>query len=137
MSDPLVYEQKIDLPYRYTAGPAHRAFLRGLAARRLVASRSESGEIFVPARPFAPDGKRLDETAEVEPRGTLLATTVAKHLPGEPAFGLIRIGGSATAMLHRLGEGAERLSPGAEVEPVWDESAGPSILAISHFRPVR
>jgi len=137
MTEHLVYEQKIDLPYRYTVGEAHRAFLRGLAERRIMASRAETGELYVPARPFAPDGCRLAEVVEVEPRGTLVAATVARHLPGEPVFGLIRLGGSASLMLHRLGDGAELLPPGAEVEPVWDETAGASILAISHFRPLR
>lgn len=136
MSDHLVYEQKIDLPYRYTAGAAHRAFLCGLAERRLVGSRAESGDVFCPARPFAPDGRRLGETVELPARGTLLAATVARHLPGEPSFGLILIEGSATPLLHRLGEGAESLSPGSAVEPVWAEEPEPAVTAIAYFRPV-
>jgi uncharacterized OB-fold protein len=133
---PLVSEQKIDLPFTYTAGPAHRAFLRGLAAGRVTASVGDDGERYVPARPFAPDGRRLTRTEEVAPRGVLVAATVARHLPGAPAFGLVRVDGSETPMLHRLGDGAEALSAGAAVEAVFaSEPREPSVLAISHFRP--
>jgi len=133
---PLVSEQKIDLPFTYTAGPAHRAFLRGLAAGRVVASVDEHGRRYVPARPFAPDGRRLAGTREVAPSGRLVAATVARHRPGAPAFGLVHVDGSETPMLHRLGEGAEALGPGAAVEAVFAaEPREPSVLAISHFRP--
>ena len=135
-SDPLVYEQKIDLPYVYTAGAAQRAFLRGLAEGRMIASVDGDGRRYVPARGHAPDGRPLPGTEEVGPRGILEAATVAHHLPGAPAFGLVRIDGSETPMLHRLGEGAQRLGPGAAVEAVF--AAGqeePSVNAIAHFRP--
>jgi uncharacterized OB-fold protein len=134
--EPLVSEQKIDLPFTYTAGPAHRAFLRGLAEGRMRASIGDDGERYVPARPFAPDGRHLTRTEEVAPRGVLVAATVARHLPGAPAFGLVRVDGSETPMLHRLGEGAEALAPGTTVEAVFaPEPREASVLAISHFRP--
>jgi uncharacterized OB-fold protein len=134
--EPLVSEQKIDLPFTYTAGPAHRAFLRGLAEGRMRASIGDDGERYVPARPFAPDGRHLTRTEEVAPRGVLVAATVARHLPGAPAFGLVRVDGSETPMLHRLGEGAEGLAAGTTVEAVFaPEPREASVLAISHFRP--
>jgi uncharacterized OB-fold protein len=135
-SAPLVYEQKIDLPDVYTAGAAQRAFLRGLAEGRMVASVDGEGRRYVPARSHAPDGCPLTATEEVAPRGILEAATVAHHLPGAPAFGLVRIDGSETPMLHRLGEGAQRLAPGAVVEAVFAAGqAEPSVNAIAHFRP--
>jgi uncharacterized OB-fold protein len=66
----------------------------------------------------------------------LVAATVARHLPGAPAFGLVRVDGSETPMLHRLGEGAEGLAAGTTVEAVFaPEPREASVLAISHFRP--
>jgi uncharacterized OB-fold protein len=133
MSD-LVYEQKIDLPYRYTAGAAQRAALNGLREGRLVGSRS--GErLAVPARPFAPDGARLDDFEDAPDEGVLEAVTTAHHLHGAPAFGLIRIDGAAWPLLHRLGDGAERLEPGARVRAVWRDERSGSITDIAHFGP--
>jgi uncharacterized OB-fold protein len=132
--DDLIYEQKIDLPYAYTAGPAHRAALTGLKERRLVGSRA--GDLLgVPARPFAPDGTRLDEYEDVPDEGVLEASTVARHLPGAPAFGLIRIDGATWPMLHRLGGGAEALVPGARVRAVWRDERKGAIDDIAHFAP--
>jgi uncharacterized OB-fold protein len=128
----LVFEQKIDLPYTYTIGAAQRAFLRGLAEGRLLASTG-GGERYVPARPFAPDGRRLDGLEEVAARGRVVAATTAHHLDGAPVFGLVLVDGCAAPMLHRL---AEQLAPGTEVEAVFEESAEPGIAALRHWRAV-
>ena len=58
MTDGLIFQQKIDLPYQYTVGAAQRAFLRGLAEGKLLAS-TDGSRRYVPARPFAPDIPRL------------------------------------------------------------------------------
>lgn len=135
--DPLVLEQKIDLPYTYTAGAAQRAFLRGLAEGRIVASVDPDGRRYVPARSHDPRGRPLAETVAVPARGVLEAATIAHHLEGAPAFGLIRVGGSETPMVHRLGDGAEDLPPGSAVEAVFaDGQREPSVRAIAYFRPV-
>jgi uncharacterized OB-fold protein len=131
-SDPqagLVFEQKIDLPYTYTAGKAQRAFLRGLAEQKLIGSGGPCGR-YVPARAFAPDGARLEGLDEVPARGVVLASTTARHLGGV-VFGLVQVGESPTPMLHRL---EEPLDPGTAVEPVWEEDAEPGILALRCFR---
>ena len=64
----LIFEQKIDLPYTYTAGRAQRAFLRGLAQGKLIGSHA-GGPRYVPARAFAPDGSRLPELGGGRRRG--------------------------------------------------------------------
>jgi uncharacterized protein len=132
----LVFDQKIDLPYVYTAGAAQRDALNGLREGHLVAS-SGDGYVSVPASPFAPDGTHLRETREIGDAGVLEATTVAHHLAGEPAFGLIRIDGASHPLLHRLGDGAESLGPGARVRAVWREERTGSITDIVHFAPAR
>jgi uncharacterized OB-fold protein len=133
MSD-LVFDQKIDLPYIYTAGAVQRDALTGLREGQLIASQSGK-YVSVPASPFAPDGTHLRETAELAPGGVIEACTVAHHLPGAPAFGLIRIDGASHGLLHHLGDGAETLGPGARVRAVWREERTGSITDIAHFAP--
>jgi uncharacterized OB-fold protein len=125
----LIFEQKIDLPYTYTVGAAQRAFLRALAEGRLLAS-TDGERRYVPARPFAPDGTRLEGLEEVPARGTVLAATTAVHRPGEPVLALVLIDGCETPMLHRL---EEELEPGTPVEAVWESGAEPGILALRCF----
>ena len=133
MSDPqLVFDQKIDLPFTYTVGAAQRAFLRGLTEGRLLASTG-NGERYVPARPFAPDGRRLAGLEEVVARGRVVAASTAHHLPDAPVFGLILVDGCAVPMLHLL---ESELEPGTEVEPVFEQGAEPGIRAIRCFRRV-
>lgn len=130
------WEQKIDLPYTYTAGPLHREALLGLADRRLVGAHAPGDRLaYVPARPFAPDGRRLTETVEMEAAGALEALTVAHHLVGDPVYGLIRIDGAANLLLHRLGEGAEDLDEGSRVRAVWRAEREGRITDIEHFAP--
>jgi uncharacterized OB-fold protein len=130
MSDGLIFEQKIDLPYTYTVGAAQRAFLRGLVEGKLLAS-TDGSRRYVPARPFAPDGARLRELVEVEARGVVVAATTANHLQGSPVFALVLIDGAETPMLHHL---EEALEPGTRVEAVWESGAEPGILALRCFR---
>lgn len=130
MSRYLVFDQKIDLPYTYTIGAAQRAFLRGLAEGKLIASTG-GGERYVPARPFAPDGRRLEGLEEVPARGRVVAATTARHLDGAPVFGLVLVDGCARPMLHRL---EEELAPGTPVEAVFEEGAEPGIRALRHWR---
>jgi uncharacterized OB-fold protein len=130
----LIYEQKIDLPYTYTAGAAQRAALNGLRDGRLVGSRA-GDRLAVPARPFAPDGTHLTEFEDAGDEGVLEAVTVAHHIEGAPAFGLIRIDGASWPLLHRLGDGAEQLEPGARVRAVWRDERSGAITDIEHFGP--
>jgi hypothetical protein len=130
----LVFDQKIDLPYVYTAGAVQRDALNGLREGRLIASEG-GGYVSVPASPFAPDGTHLRETRELVAEGVIEASTVAHHLPGAPAFGLIRLDEASHGLLHRLGDGAEHLGPGARVRAVWREERTGSIADIVHFAP--
>ncbi len=98
MSD-LISEQKIDLPYTYTAGAAQRAALIGLREGRLVGARG-GGWLAVPAKPFAPDGTRLESFDEVGEEGVLLAVTVAVRAGASPNQNGI-VGGAPWASLTR------------------------------------
>jgi len=130
----LVFDQEISLPYAYTAGAVQRDALNGLSDGRLVGS-TNGQYTAVPAAPFAPDGAHLRDTVELDARGTLEAVTVAHHLPGAPALGLIRIAGASQPLLHRLGDGAESLEPGSAVRAIWRSDRCGSIDDILHFAP--
>jgi uncharacterized OB-fold protein len=130
----LVFDQAISLPYSYTAGAMHREALKALRDGRLVGS-TDGVYTAVPAAPFAPDGAHLREPVELPDIGTLEAATVAHHLPGSPAFGLIRLAGASQPLLHRLGGGAESLAPGSRVRAVWREQRRGSIDDVEHFAP--
>jgi uncharacterized OB-fold protein len=125
-----VFEQRIELSYRRAVGDAQRAFLEGLAERRLVAS-TDGERRFVPARPFAPDGRRLTEVVELEAHGVVVASSTAHHLPDAPIYALVRIDGADLPMLHLL---EEELPPGTSVLPVWEPDAELGIRAIRAFR---
>jgi uncharacterized OB-fold protein len=130
----LVFDQKIDLPYVYTAGAVQRDALNGLREGRLIASEG-NGYVSVPASPFAPDGTHLRAIQELAPEGVIETSTVAHHLPGAPAFGVIRLDGASHGLLHHLADGAESLGPGARVRAVWREERTGSITDIAHFAP--
>lgn len=125
----LVFDQKIDLPYVYTAGRVQRDALLGLREGRLIASLGE-GYVAVPANPFAPDGRHLRETRELVAEGVVEAVTVAHHRPDSPCYGLIRIDGASHAMLHRLDF---PLAVGSRVRAVWAPQRTGAITDILHF----
>jgi uncharacterized OB-fold protein len=125
----LVFEQKIDLPYTYTAGAVQRAALSGFSEGRLIASEGD-GYVAVPAGPFAPDGRHLRETRELAVEGVLEAVTTAHHRPGAPVYGLIRIDGASEPLLHKLDRA---LPAGARVTGVWRPERSGSVTDIEHF----
>jgi uncharacterized OB-fold protein len=127
----IVYEQRIELPYVYTAGAAQRAALEGLSEGRLVAS-SADGWTNVPAAPFGPDGRRLREFLDAPDEGVVVAATKAHHRPGAPVFALIRIDRASNVMLHRIAA-QDAPQPGVRVRAVWSSERTGSILDIEHF----
>jgi hypothetical protein len=133
----LVFEQKIDLPYQYTAGPVQRAALHGLADQRLIASHADTpdGYVAVPATPFAPDGTHLKNTRELPAQGTLIAASTAHHHPGQPTFALIQITGASHPLLHHLAPDHQHLKPGSQVHAIWAKHRTGSINDITHFAP--
>jgi uncharacterized OB-fold protein len=111
-----------------------RAGLIGLREGRLVGA-SGGEHVVVPARPFAADGTRLTEPVDLPSEGVVEAVTVAHHLDGAPAYGLIRIEGATTLLFHRLGGGAEDAEPGASVRAVWRDDRQGGIDDIEHWAP--
>ena len=137
MTEPAVLHQKIKLPYRYTAGEFHKAFLYGLTEHRIVGSRCAScSTVAVPARPFCPNcsahsAEAIDMpvTAELESWTTSVSDGVSR------SFGLLRVSGADTLMLHLIDAAPDTLVAGMKLVPRWAADPEPDITAIAAFVP--
>ncbi|MDP6407515.1 MAG: zinc ribbon domain-containing protein [Alphaproteobacteria bacterium] len=98
----MIRHESINIPFKYAAGQAGSAVLLALRdeGRILAARCTACDRVSAPARAFCPAcGSAQVETVEVGPGGELLAWT---DRPGKGMFGLIKLDGAASAMLHRL-----------------------------------
>jgi uncharacterized OB-fold protein len=131
MTEPMIYHQSIKLPYRYTAGEANTAFLKGLVDQKILGGKCPDCEITVaPLGPFCTHcGAKLEGPVEVGPAGTV--TTWTTDGQGR-TFARIRLDGADTDIFHRV-DGA--VSVGTRVEPVWADERTPEITAITTFTP--
>lgn len=140
----LVEKSRIAVPYKWSAGLTGSRFLKTVAAeRRFRASRCPACEkVFLP--PARACGRCLRDCVdgpEVGPRGILLSFTQAlydspAHPAKRPIYGLIRLDGADTAVLHRLeADSLDALRIGLAVEPVFAADGEPGVLALRCFRP--
>ncbi len=134
MTEQIVYSQQISVPYRYSAGYAQQAFLRGLQERRLVGSRTHDGRVLVPARmhdevgtPTAPG------VVEVLASGALRGWTEVVRDGERRVYGLIRLDGADSDLLHLVDAPEDALAFGLRVTARWAESPEPEITAIVSF----
>lgn len=131
---PMVYAQQINVPYSYTAGRVEAAFLRGLADRRILGSTSDAG-VLVPARPFAPDGRRTGDLVEVADRGVLRGWTTRHHDGTATTWGMVRLDGADSDLLHVVEAPADRVAVGLRVVARWAAEPTTEITAIEAFVP--
>lgn len=138
IAEEMVYSQRIRLPYRYTAGDAHKGFLRGLADGRLVGRRCPECRIVVaPARPFCPEcSTATAEEVAVEDTGVLLGWTTCWRDGEQTTFALIRLDGADNAMLHLVDAAPEQLVEGGRVRARWASERVGEITDIEAFVPV-
>lgn len=130
-----VVEQGVYLTFIYAAGKTATRFLAGLRdEKRIYGSRCPRCQrVLVPARSLCPRcGLDTEAWVEVGPGGILTAFTER----GGQKFGLIRLDGADTDLVHRLG-GAEVSSwhAGMRVEAVFAPERKGHILDIAYFRP--
>lgn len=137
-AEEMVYSQRIRLPYRYTAGDAHKGFLRGLADGRIVGRRCpECRIVIVPARPFCPEcSAATGEEVQVEETGVLLGWTTRWRAGEQVTFALVRLDGADTAMLHLVDAAPDQLAEGARVRARWAAERNGEITDIEAFVPV-
>lgn len=127
--------QKIEIPFQYTAGPAMTRFLEGLKERTIIAGVcSQCGRSSVPPLSFC--GRCWQPITTFTPlagEGVLLSRTRAAD---GTTYGLIRLDGADSSMVHRLGPGEITAAAGSRVKPVWSGQRTASILDIEYFQLV-
>lgn len=143
---PMVHRSRISVPYTWWAGDTAGRFLRALHDRQtIMGTRCEHcRRVFVPPRKTCPTCFANNATwVTVANQGTLVTFSVARRqLAAIPAtvpvvFGLIRLDGADTALLHRIdGIEPEHVTIGMRVKASFSRDAGKTIKAIAHFEPV-
>ena len=137
MADPIILHQKINLPYRYTAGEFHKLFLRGLAERRIFGSRCAGCHtVAVPARPFCPNcSAHSADSVDMSPEAELVSWTSTVRDGQNVTFGLVKFNGADTEMLHYIDAGDVGLAAGLRLVPRWSAEPSAEITAIDAFVP--
>ena len=144
------YSWKLD--YSVTVGEVYTKFYEGLKARKILANKcGKCNRVYVPPRPFC-DICFIEplEWIEVDPKGIVQTYTITyqkfENLPNPPYItAVIRINGSATSLIHFIGEiqhekpsePPEKIKIGMSVEPVWADEREGDILDIKYFRAAK
>lgn len=146
VKEPIIINQGFIVPYTYAAGEAGSRFCREIRDnKRIMGIRcNRCSIVLVP--PQTTCGKcfsKLEEWVEVKTTGTLLTYTVVHYsLPVHPAkaplaYGIIRLDGADTGLVHMLAEGDPRsLRVGMRVRAVFREKRQGNILDIKYFEPM-
>lgn len=144
--EPLVIQSQINVPYDWWAGEtASRFFIAMRDEQKIMGARcGKCQRVFVPPRKTCPRcfGEQTS-WVELPPEGQLVTYTVARRqlpaLPGKVPviFGLIKLDGADTALLHYLDEiDPERIELGIRLSARFSEDRSGNILDIKYFRPV-
>jgi len=133
--EPTVIEEGVSLTFRYAAGKIASRFLAALRDERRIYGSGcpRCQRVLVPARSLCPRcGVDTETWVEVGPGGTLMAFAARNG----KVFGLIRLDGASTDLVHLLG-GAEMgiWRIGMRVEAVFAPKRRGHILDIACFRP--
>jgi len=141
----IIVEGKLDIPYRYYAGPVATRFYDALEGeRKILGLRCPAcRKVFVPPRgTCGACFREMDQWEEVGPGGELLNYTVVHYtepiqpMPAPLVYGIIRLDGADTGLVHMLGEldpAAVRI--GMRVTAVFASEPQGNILDIRYFKP--
>ena len=143
---PMVYESRINVPYNWWAGDtASRIFISLRDDRKILGTCCQGcGKVYVPPRKTCPTcfTKNADWRV-VSSVGTLESFTITRRqLAALPAkvpviYGLIKLDGADTAMLHLLDEvDPEKVRIGMRVQARFAEERTGTIRDIEYFKPV-
>lgn len=147
--EPMVYASKINVPYSWWAGDtASRFYITLRDEKRITATKcSKCNKVFLPPRKACPSCfTENTQWVDLSDEGTLLSFTVARRpfaaIPRDKKvpviWGLIRLDGADTAMLHYLDDvQPENISIGMRVKAVFADQRKGTIRDISHFQPVK
>ena len=135
---------ELSVSFRYTPGVGNTAFFEALRDRGVfLGSRCDHcGVTYVPARVFCERClAELGADVECGPDGELLSWTVARvDVDEEPldrpvTYGLVRLDGADTAMLHRLLDVEGEPTIGMRVRSVLADRREGSIFDLNGFAP--
>jgi uncharacterized protein len=135
MTEQMIFSQRIKLPYRYTAGTAQRAALEGFGAGVLRGSRCDTCDIVLaPARPFCPRcSQATGATVELGQAGVVEGWTTRTREGVSTTFGLIKLDGADTVMMHRLEVDPATLANGLRVQARWSQDKQGEITDLEVF----
>jgi uncharacterized OB-fold protein len=135
---------ELGVSYRYTPGVGNTAFFEALRDRGVfLGSRCDRCAVtYLPARVFCERClAELVPGIECGPEGELVSwTLVREDVDGNPVeppvvYGLVRLDGADTVMLHRLVGLAGEPSIGGRVRAAIEETRDGSILDVVGFEP--
>ena len=132
---PLSAPYQIDYHYKRSLGPVLGRFMAELEQGQIIGSRCQDGRVLVPPSEFDPrDGSESSGLVRVAATGRL--ETWSWQPQGDFAFGLIRLDGTDSALLHRIqGAQASELHQGMGLIAVFADERRGQIDDIDHFRP--
>lgn len=136
-TEEMTFHQRIQLPYRYAAGSAQRAALEGLAAGVLRGSRCLNCDIILaPARPFCPRcSGATGAVIDLSDTGVLEGWTTRTRDGAAVTFGMIRLDGADTALMHRVEAAPGKLAVGMRVKARWSDEKHGEITDVDAFEP--
>ncbi len=128
----MIRKGAIRIPFRYAAGRTGSRFLVSLRDEKtILGSRCAACEqVACPALPFCPGCSASTETVEVSSEGSLVSWTV---VPERGAYGLVKLDGADTPMLHRLVGPPAGWAIGLRVRARFREERTASVLDIEGF----
>jgi uncharacterized OB-fold protein len=130
--DPIVYHQRIKLPYRYTAGDAVTAFIDGLTEGTILGAPCGTCDTtVVPARPYCPTCS--GGLTEYTPVGTAGEVTTFTVDGDGRVLAMIRLDGAGTAFPFVVDADPADVSIGARVEARFAADPPRTVEALEAF----
>lgn len=131
--------------YSYSAGPIRSKFLLYLRdEQKIMGTKCHScNRVYVPARSTCLQCfENMSDWVEVSNEGTLQTYTIVYesrptcNIPAPFAFGIIKLDGADTALVHRLDEvDLARICIGMRVKAVFEDQPRGDIRDIKYFKP--
>lgn len=131
----MIREGSIQIPFTFAAGRAGSQFLTALRDGQTIlgAQCTGCGKVVCPPRPVCPYCFETSlEAVDLGTEGTLVSIT---EIPAQGAFGLVKLDGADTAMLHRLCGNANQFVVGDRVKARFAVHRTANILDIQGFTP--
>ena len=144
--EPAVYRSGISVPYQWWAGETATRFFAAIRDEQKIMGTecSTCKRVFLPPRSTCPSCFTRNETwRDLSPEGELVSFTVArKQLAALPKkapviFGLVKLDGADTALLHTLGEvSPSEVKIGMRVRAKFAAERTGKITDIEYFKPI-